>query len=71
MAELETFRMLIGGKPSDAASGRTFETQNPFTGAPWATVPDCGPDDVDTAELVEQWRDELFGPDGTLRDKVA
>ncbi|MBN9792254.1 carnitine dehydratase [Pseudonocardia sp. TMWB2A] len=49
MAELETFRMLIGGKPSDAASGRTFETQNPFTGAPWATVPDCGPDDVDTA----------------------
>ena len=49
MAELETFRMLIGGKPSDAASGRTFETQNPFTGAPWATVPDCGRDDVDTA----------------------
>ncbi|WP_374203751.1 aldehyde dehydrogenase family protein [Pseudonocardia sp. ICBG601] len=41
--------MLIGGKPSDAASGRTFETQNPFTGAPWATVPDCGPDDVDAA----------------------
>ncbi|MEJ8278876.1 aldehyde dehydrogenase [Pseudonocardia spirodelae] len=49
MAELETFRMLIGGKPADAASGRTFETQNPFTGEPWATVPDCGTDDVDTA----------------------
>ncbi|MBO4241159.1 aldehyde dehydrogenase [Pseudonocardia alni] len=64
MAELETFRMLIGGKPSDAASGRTFETQNPFTGAPWATVPDCGPDDVDTA--VAAARTALDGEWGAM-----
>lgn len=64
MAELETFRMLIGGKPSDAASGRTFETQNPFTGAPWATVPDCGPDDVDAA--VAAARTALDGEWGAM-----
>ncbi|MFG1633392.1 aldehyde dehydrogenase [Pseudonocardia alni] len=64
MAELETFKMLIGGKPSDAASGRTFETQNPFTGAPWATVPDCGPDDVDTA--VAAARTALDGEWGAM-----
>ncbi|ALE85788.1 aldehyde dehydrogenase [Pseudonocardia sp. HH130629-09] len=64
MAELETFRMLIGGKPSDAASGRTFETQNPFTGAPWATVPDCGPDDVDAA--VDAARTALDGEWGAM-----
>lgn len=64
MAELETFRMLIGGKPSDAASGRTFETQNPFTGAPWATVPDCGPDDVDAA--VAAARSALDGEWGAM-----
>ncbi|MBN9759303.1 Aldehyde dehydrogenase [Pseudonocardia sp. Ae406_Ps2] len=64
MAELETFRMLIGGKPSDAASGRTFETQNPFTGAPWATVPDGGPDDVDAA--VAAARSALDGEWGAM-----
>lgn len=64
MAELETFRMLIGGKPSDAVSGRTFETQNPFTGAPWATVPDCGPDDVDAA--VAAARTALDGEWGAM-----
>ncbi|SHK09516.1 aldehyde dehydrogenase (NAD+) [Pseudonocardia thermophila] len=47
--ELEQFRMLIGGKPVDAASGRTFESLNPYTGEPWAVVPDGGPEDVDAA----------------------
>lgn len=47
-----------------------------FTKGMWTRLRDYNrrdfhPDDVDTAELVEQWRDELFGPDGTLRDKVA
>jgi acyl-CoA reductase-like NAD-dependent aldehyde dehydrogenase len=48
-ANLEHFRMTIGGKPVDALSGRTFETQNPYTGTPWAVVPDAGPEDVDAA----------------------
>jgi aldehyde dehydrogenase (NAD+) len=48
-SELEHFRMTIGGKPVDALSGRTFESQNPYTGQPWAVVPDGGPEDVDAA----------------------
>jgi len=33
--------------------------------------PDFHPDDRDTDALVERWRHELFGPDGTLNDKLA
>jgi acyl-CoA reductase-like NAD-dependent aldehyde dehydrogenase len=50
MAEqLERFQMVIGGKPVDALSGKTFESQNPYTGEPWAQVPDGGPEDIDAA----------------------
>ncbi|MCE0762915.1 aldehyde dehydrogenase [Pseudonocardia kujensis] len=48
-AGLERFRMLIGGKPADAVSGRTFESQNPYTGRAWAEIPDAGTEDVDAA----------------------
>jgi hypothetical protein len=33
--------------------------------------PDFHPDDRDTADLVEQWREELFGDAGTLNDRLA
>jgi predicted metal-dependent hydrolase len=33
--------------------------------------PDFHPDDRDTTELVEQWRLELFGEQGTLNDKLV
>ena len=33
--------------------------------------PDFHPDDHDTDELLEHWRVELFGPQGTLNDKLA
>ena len=29
---MERFRMVIGGKEVDALSGRTFESENPYTG---------------------------------------
>ena len=41
--------MLIGGMAVDALSGRTFESENPYTGRPWAVLPDGGPEDVDAA----------------------
>jgi aldehyde dehydrogenase (NAD+) len=41
--------MLIGGEWASARSGETFETVDPFTGRPWATVPRAGPEDVDLA----------------------
>jgi uncharacterized protein len=33
--------------------------------------PDFHPDDYDNAELTEAWRNELFGADGTLNDKLV
>jgi aldehyde dehydrogenase (NAD+) len=47
--ELIQFKMVIGGKAVDAISGQTFESQNPFTGRPWALIPDGSPEDVDVA----------------------
>ncbi len=48
-AELQRFPMHIGGRAVDAVSGRTFESQDPFTGRPWALIPDGGTEDVDHA----------------------
>jgi (Z)-2-((N-methylformamido)methylene)-5-hydroxybutyrolactone dehydrogenase len=42
-------RMRIGGEWREALSGARFETLNPFTGQPWTSVPDAGPEDVDLA----------------------
>lgn len=49
MAGFERFQMLIGGKPVDAISRKTFESDNPYTQQDWATIPDGGPEDVDAA----------------------
>lgn len=49
MAEVERFRLVIGGKAVDALSGATFESQNPFSGETWAVLADGAPDDVDAA----------------------
>ncbi|SDS08525.1 aldehyde dehydrogenase (NAD+) [Nocardioides scoriae] len=46
---LESFGLFIDGRQVAAASGRTFESTNPFTGRTWATVADGGPEDVDRA----------------------
>jgi aldehyde dehydrogenase (NAD+) len=53
--------MLIGGAWTDAASGKTFESVNPYTGRPWAAVPRAGAADVDRAvraarDAFETWR---------------
>ena len=41
--------MFIGGEWVDARSGATFESINPFTAQPWATIPRAGAEDVDAA----------------------
>jgi len=63
-AELTRLRMLIGGKAVDAVSGRTFESQNPYTRRSWAVVPDGSPEDVDAA--VAAARSALDGDWGRL-----
>src|ERR1700730_18446206 len=46
---LVQFDLLIGGESSPAASGLTYDSVDPFTGKPWARVPDGGAADVDRA----------------------
>jgi acyl-CoA reductase-like NAD-dependent aldehyde dehydrogenase len=62
--ETEHFPMVIGGELVEAASGRTFTSENPYTGTAWATVPDAGPEDVDAA--VRAARAALDGPWGAM-----
>ena len=40
-AKLKTYQTYIDGKWIDAASGKTFETCDPYTGQPWALIPDA------------------------------
>ena len=49
---LEAPKMLIGGKPTDATRGQTFETIDPSTGKAFAEVPRGGVEDVDAAVAV-------------------
>ena len=46
---LEQHLLAIDGERRPAASGRTYTSTDPFTGEPWAEVPDAGPEDVDAA----------------------
>lgn len=46
---LTRYKMFIGGEWVDAASGNTFESDNPFTGKPWALIPRGNAEDADRA----------------------
>jgi uncharacterized protein len=48
-----------------------FLTRDMWTRLREYVRPGFHPDDNDTSELVARWRDELFGPDGRLLDKVS
>ena len=45
----ETHKLIIAGEETDAASGETFESIDPSSGQPFATVAKAGPDDVGRA----------------------
>ena len=38
---LHNYQTYIDGTWTDAASGKTFETLDPYTGQPWALIPEC------------------------------
>src|SRR5262245_33945287 len=61
---LDEYRMVIGGSVTDAISGRTYDSVDPYTGQPWARVPDAGAEDVDAA--VDAARAALDGPWGQM-----
>src|ERR1700743_3417848 len=62
--QLVQFDLLIGGESSSAATGATYDSVDPFTGRPWARVPDGGAADVDRA--VAAAGSALSGPGGAL-----
>ncbi len=49
MGKLKDYRMLIGGRWVESEDGRYFESYNPFTGKPWARIPQGTPGDVERA----------------------
>jgi aldehyde dehydrogenase (NAD+) len=58
---LKSYRMLIGGTWLESQSGETFESVNPYTGQPWASVPRASGADVDAAvraaaDAFASWR---------------
>ena len=63
-AVVEEFQMLIDGASTGAATGRTYDSVDPFTGQPWARVPDADSGDVDRAVAVA--RAALNGPWGAM-----
>jgi len=46
---LTTYQLYIDGQWVDSASGRRFESHNPYTGKPWALIPRGNAEDVDRA----------------------
>ena len=45
----DTYQLLIGGEQADAATGQTFESIDPSTGRPFATVAKAGKQDAERA----------------------
>jgi len=46
---LAKYKLYIDGQWVDSASGRHFESHNPYTGKPWALIPRGNAEDVDRA----------------------
>ncbi len=71
-----SYGMLIAGRTVQAADGRTFESSNPFSGEPWATLPIAGPVDVDAAVAAAQaafpaWSQRPGSERGALMRRLA
>ena len=52
--DVQEFQLYIGGRSVSAASGATYESMNPYTGEPWALVPEADVADVDHAVAAGQ-----------------
>ena len=46
---MHKYQMYIGGKYVDSASGKWFDTYNPYSGEPWAKIAQGGAEDADRA----------------------
>ncbi len=75
---LVRYQMYIDGRWTDATSGATFETENPFTGRAWATIPRGTPEDADRAVKAAhraftsgEWKTMTASRRGALRNGVT
>ena len=74
---MQTYQMLINGQWTDATGGETFESFNPFTGAPWALIPKGTKADVERAVAAAKaafygdWRKMSASARGALLRKLA
>ena len=46
---MKSYKMIIGGQEVEASDGGTFESFDPTTDQPWATIPEATEADVDRA----------------------
>src|SRR5438552_1919027 len=46
---MQQYQLYLEGKSVDPASGKWFDSYNPYTGEPWAQIPQSNADDVDRA----------------------
>ncbi|EUA51450.1 aldehyde dehydrogenase family protein [Mycobacterium xenopi 3993] len=66
--QLVEFQLLVGGQQVGAARGATYDSIDPYTGKPWARVPDGDATDIDRAvtaareALDGQWADSPRPP---------
>jgi (Z)-2-((N-methylformamido)methylene)-5-hydroxybutyrolactone dehydrogenase len=51
---MQKLRMYIGGKFADSASGKWFDSYNPYSGEPWAQIAQGNAQDVDRAVRTAQ-----------------
>ena len=54
MTKLKQYQMFIDGEWVESESKKTFETLNPETNKPWATVPEASAKDIDRAVKAAQ-----------------
>jgi (Z)-2-((N-methylformamido)methylene)-5-hydroxybutyrolactone dehydrogenase len=59
--KLKEYQTYIDGKWCDASSGKKFQTFDPYTGEPWALIPECDAKDADRA-CEAAWRAFDKGP---------
>lgn len=75
--EVRRLQMLIDGHRQDATTGATYLSSDPYTGAPWAEVPDGDSTDVDAAvraakaALRGPWRDMTGAPRAACLRRLA
>ncbi|MBI3990301.1 MAG: aldehyde dehydrogenase [candidate division NC10 bacterium] len=76
--ELKRYKLSINGRWEEAASGKCFETVNPYTGEAWALLPEGGEEDVDRAvraarEAFEskEWKSLTGGQRGQLLRRLG